>query len=502
VNIGRNDPCHCGSGKKYKKCCLAKDEEEAHKKSVSPYREKKPKPPPDPHDLALRERWEEFNAASYEGRIALFTRTLDEPELMDGEMAFQMLNQLFSQAAESNERDRFDALTESLRERLPDVFAEEEKHVIERRIINALEQGRHEIIPSFTSDLARLADLDIDIWNRVEDQLAYHGHLITLVQAMRLAWPEVSKSTRIVPWGIDEFRFRAVQFEVLNYVSQTPSPDVNDPVLHEKIEYFYGKEYFKDRIAHLINILIGQVDRRWTLDDFNLPPPDEESNDDWDDDNYWDERENDEDEWEDEEDDDDREGDSEGEEEFENKDADEERPVEATHPARTNLADLTIQFIRYAHDQEGVSYSKAEMGRSEIQTFIHQRHSGSLEYRESMLDAMLRSEGLKREPLKKFKEYKHLLVPDRERFEHYLSNMFQVWARRSHRAAALMELIPVWLRFLESQGLIEEDLRKRTLRDLEPLTGDLLKIYRRDHGDHALCDAMERWKWYAGKEPV
>jgi preprotein translocase subunit SecA len=22
--VGRNDPCHCGSGKKYKKCCLAK----------------------------------------------------------------------------------------------------------------------------------------------------------------------------------------------------------------------------------------------------------------------------------------------------------------------------------------------------------------------------------------------------------------------------------------------------------------------------------------------
>ena len=24
--IGRNDPCHCGSGKKYKSCCLDKDE--------------------------------------------------------------------------------------------------------------------------------------------------------------------------------------------------------------------------------------------------------------------------------------------------------------------------------------------------------------------------------------------------------------------------------------------------------------------------------------------
>lgn len=28
---GRNEPCHCGSGKKYKQCCLAKDEEAARK---------------------------------------------------------------------------------------------------------------------------------------------------------------------------------------------------------------------------------------------------------------------------------------------------------------------------------------------------------------------------------------------------------------------------------------------------------------------------------------
>jgi hypothetical protein len=29
ANLGRNDPCHCGSGKKYKQCCLGKDEEAA-----------------------------------------------------------------------------------------------------------------------------------------------------------------------------------------------------------------------------------------------------------------------------------------------------------------------------------------------------------------------------------------------------------------------------------------------------------------------------------------
>jgi hypothetical protein len=25
-SLGRNEPCHCGSGKKYKQCCLGKDE--------------------------------------------------------------------------------------------------------------------------------------------------------------------------------------------------------------------------------------------------------------------------------------------------------------------------------------------------------------------------------------------------------------------------------------------------------------------------------------------
>ncbi len=32
---GRNEPCHCGSGKKYKKCCLARDQEAAHGKQAA-----------------------------------------------------------------------------------------------------------------------------------------------------------------------------------------------------------------------------------------------------------------------------------------------------------------------------------------------------------------------------------------------------------------------------------------------------------------------------------
>ena len=40
TSIGRNDPCPCGSGKKYKKCCLPKDEAAAAAA--------RPPPPPAP----------------------------------------------------------------------------------------------------------------------------------------------------------------------------------------------------------------------------------------------------------------------------------------------------------------------------------------------------------------------------------------------------------------------------------------------------------------------
>ncbi len=271
-------------------------------------------------------------------------------------------------------------MTESLRERLPDVYDKEEIYVIEWRIFNALAQGRHEIIPSFTNDLARLAGMDIDRWSSVEDQLAYHGHLTTLVEAMRLAWPQIRTSADVLPWGIDEFSYGAVQYEILNYIAQTPSPDGNDPVLHERIEHFYGNDYFKDRIAHYTDILTGRADHQWTMDDFNLPPPEEESDNDWDDDGDWDEDEAGEDGWDDEDDDDDEERNVEDEEESEDEDEGGKRPVKTPHPAEANLADLTIQFVRYAHNVEGASYSKAELARHEMLTFIRRRHRGGLEY--------------------------------------------------------------------------------------------------------------------------
>lgn len=46
VRPGRNEPCHCGSGRKYKQCCLDKDESEA-RVAIAKVIAESPEPSPD-----------------------------------------------------------------------------------------------------------------------------------------------------------------------------------------------------------------------------------------------------------------------------------------------------------------------------------------------------------------------------------------------------------------------------------------------------------------------
>jgi hypothetical protein len=433
----------------------------------APSRKARPKPSPDPRVEAWNARYDEFEAGDYEERIAIFNRTLGEPGLMDGEMAFEMLNELFGEAAKRNERDRFDSLIESLRERAPEVYEEEKGFLLENLIRNALAMNQPESpepVDSIALELALTAGKDIDRWNRVEACLAYHGFLDTLVNAMRLAWPKVRMSGDIVPWGKDEFSHRASHYEMLSHVARAEAPRGDAPELLERLRFYFGKDLIPERVVEMVAFMSGQTERHWTMEDFNLKPPRRRSRRDWD---------------------------------------DEEEGDQDNGPdiGRRNLTDLTLQFVNYAHRVEGASYTKADLARGEIYSFISERHSGELEYTESMLDSALRSAGKKRGPIKKYKPYEHLLCPDYERMDHYLGRMLNMLGYRPHNAAALWELIPAWMRFLQTEGLIDAELRKRTLNDLKPLADVLLKIFSNIHSDPALCEPAKRWPEDADKEP-
>ena len=132
MKAGRNDPCPCGSGKKFKKCCLStnasansgvlggnsatslvpeslREPLSRAERSTPPVvaTHKPPPPPPDPDREKWEAFWNEFKSHDYEGRRTFFLRTLDDPELMSDDVAFEMLSMLHQDAVMHGERASF-----------------------------------------------------------------------------------------------------------------------------------------------------------------------------------------------------------------------------------------------------------------------------------------------------------------------------------------------------------------------------------------------------------
>ncbi|MGH7015388.1 MAG: SEC-C metal-binding domain-containing protein [Stellaceae bacterium] len=84
IKIGRNDPCHCGSGQKYKRCCQEKDET-AERTARAAAETAKPKAPPRPSLADLRmdnsdDDLEQLTAASNAVISMVRAGQLDEAE--------------------------------------------------------------------------------------------------------------------------------------------------------------------------------------------------------------------------------------------------------------------------------------------------------------------------------------------------------------------------------------------------------------------------------------
>ena len=455
MKIGRNDPCPCGSGKKYKKCCLEKDQAAERARPAIPIRlptpgfetasasssllEPPPARPPDPHADAIYARWEEFQEQDYEGQIALFTRSLDE-DLIDEESAFEMLNTIYYDSVDRGERDRFDALAHALRERLPDVYAYDASFYLGWQITNALVAGRMDAIPALTIEMAATADKHVDQFMEVIDMLAYHGQLSVIVAAMRTAWPLVQHSD-ILEWAIDEFAESAVDSIVLDRLERGEVLDASDPELIEQLEAYLPVD--QQKLADYIALLTGATQRTWQLGDFALDRPTPRGR----------------------------------------SAQDESEGAGAQH-----LYDLTIEFLGYLQRAEGVPFSKGELGREQIQRYIIARSIGEIGRDDQEFAGPFRSKKQKQRP--KATAPEHPLCPDRRTLDAYLAELNLDFSPQNYRIAATFELIPAWLRFLESRGLIDAEQCEQTLGELSALGHALRAMFAKYQADPALQQAV------------
>jgi hypothetical protein len=482
MKAGRNDPCPCGSGKKYKKCCLAKDQGasptqtgvvEPQPSSVAPSRlvpsiaqqhpqtagptaparaadASTPSRPPDPITERGDNLWREFKSQNGEDRIAVFLEALEDAEVMDDELAFEMLSVLHADAVEKGVRARFTEFVNALRERLPEVFNKSAHYFLSWCLQDALTEDRQEVVPSLACELAARAGRDIDIFNRAREALAYHGQLAVLVEAQRIAWPLVKTSDNVVPWGISEFANDGANYEIFNYLEHTASPDPADAALLDRVRFFVA-EPREEYLHELIDDLTGRSGQEWQADDFALRPPRKSRRDDWDD--------------------------------------DEQEERHTPDQGAINLQRLISEFVGYLRREEGVPFPRGELVSRELYRYFVRRHGRKLDPRPSMLEQAMNPK-LK---LPKPPRPAHPLCPERVTLDVHLAGMMDMMNGLYHSAAALFQAMPAWLRFLESQRLIDAGTGKKVAAELLPLRASLLRIWEHYTEDPHLFRQGQAW---------
>jgi len=87
----------------------------------------------------------------------------------------------------------------------------------------------------------------------------------------------------------------------------------------------------------------------------------------------------------------------------------------------------------------------------------------------------------------------HPLCPERVTLEVHLVRMMGMMNGLYHSAAALFQVMPGWLRFLESRRLIDADTRRKVTADLLPLHATLLRIWEGYTNDPCLYRQGQLW---------
>ncbi len=467
MKTGRNDPCPCGSGKKYKKCCLAKDQEAAARKPAVPapparteaatQREPAPQriqaapPAPRPRSPAAERAdvvWETFEEAHGERRAEVFLKALGDAEVMTPDMAFEMLDLLHRDAVANGTRALFATCVNALRERQPETFDHEAHFLLSWLLEDSLAEGMTDRVAPLARELAATAGNDLEIFTRTMDALAFHGQLDAIVPALRIAWPLVKASKDVMAWAVTAFAERGTSYEIYAYIEHNPAPDPADPSLLDRVRFFIA-EPRENAVSEMIGNLTGTSVREWKADDFVLQPTRQSDDSD---------------------------------------DEDNDKPP-ARDPAIDNLARLIREFVGYLRREEGVPYPRAQLAREELPRYFLRRHSGDLDPRPSMLEAA-KHPGRQ---LPKPPPPAHPLCPERVTLESHLAGLMDLMSGRYHRAAALFLAMPAWLRFLKSRGLIDDAISKRVVADLIPLHKQLLEFWKRNPEDPLMYRQGQTW---------
>ncbi len=265
-HLGRNDLCHCGSGKKYKRCHLAEDEIIARERRAA-----MPQPLPLPvlgqPGLALPAPdpvLNEFEALPYDHQVERFRDLMDAGEL-DPEIAFEMVSILRDNVERLGDYDRFAALMAQLHAAQPDVYEHDLIWYHGWLLEDAVAQRATEQLPALFAPIALRTESNIDEVMRLIDVMLFHDQADALLDALVPVWPEVLDSDDILAYGKAELGATLMMLRLYRYLERGGVPEVS-PALSQTVADLGGMDDI--RVGAILRAVAGVALPAWTAADF------------------------------------------------------------------------------------------------------------------------------------------------------------------------------------------------------------------------------------------
>lgn len=457
--VGRNDPCPCGSGKKYKHCHMSLDREavqqaemeaaqRAEEERLAQLRERAKAQaqeegrifaPPDtlddewgddeidPNTEQIDAFWEAFDDAEGDRKWELCRSAIND-QLPDSEFVFESFIELHRDTLKRGLENRFVQLVLHLREKCPDAYRETIVHLFEWVFPLLSPTERESLAPGFVDDLIADGADQIEPFLNVVDMLAVLGEDTLYTRVVRATQESVAAADSLLEWAVDIYRSQYLDTYLFEYLENTPAEIRRDPErIDEMIQNFPDRDNLVDDEFIAYALRLAGERHLWTRDDFPV---------------YTSGRQDD------------------------------------RIPSTTvdNLAYLVQEFVACLRWEEGIPFIKGDLGVSELRKFLSSQEIPSSKKKPKSRKTQSSSPDLHPAPVLPF-------CPNRQQLDGYLFELVSFLNYQPYRAVALMEIIPAWLQFLDERGLIDADSHVASLRSLRDIA-DSLQVHLTNESLH------------------
>jgi len=473
MKIGRNKPCPCGSGKKYKKCCLEKDEQKAllerkqndHKMrdddaNLSDDQIFDDEENVDQHFDAdtddasyletdafsmeqINQFWKTYQQGDFNQKVSIVEKSLEEPDAFRKYDYFELISALYDSFRTTEDFYAIKRIINTLKINYPDIYENDFGLFTDYLIRMAMASHNHvEAIKLMLEFTERAAD-NMNTFCMLIDYLSYYFDVDILLEIMHRGWKSLKDSYDIMAFEIRDYVMQSVEFEIFKYVRESTNPDPEKDSLLKKIEYFTEPDLPK--IEKFMSHITGKADHVWTQEDFNYKSKMSKPS-------------------------------------IKKKGKPQKNPKKLPlNIFNENVNSLSGEFLEYLINTEGYFFPKARIAHLELRDYIKSRAEGNIENKYSLLEKVINP---KSKMTQKIVYFDHILCPDKKTTGNFISMSLTGWNNRLYCMIIFYESIPAWLKFLELKGLIDDQTRQYTLTkvfELFDLFKKIIMSYSKDY---------------------